>query len=72
MTHAARRLAELDRIARQRPLTDDEQREVMLRARQERRNITRRLQYWINPDYRDAQVRRVRAYRAGLNEAATC
>lgn len=68
MTYAERRLAELDALSRERELTDAEQREVMLRAKQDRRNRTRKQRYWIDPDYRAQHVSRMRAVRSG----ATC
>ena len=63
MTYAARRLAELEVIGRTRPLTDAEQREVLLRAKQERRNNIRRRLYWLDEDYHRREVERVRTYR---------
>jgi hypothetical protein len=63
VTYPQRRLAELDALSRQRPLTDAEQREAMLRARQDRRNRARKRQYWLDPDYRARQVARAKVYR---------
>lgn len=56
MTYPEARLAELDRINRSRSLTDSEQREAMLRARQLRRNNRRRALYWLDPDYRQRRI----------------
>jgi hypothetical protein len=58
------RITHLDAVARERPLTEAEQREVMLRATQERRNRTRRLRYFLDPDYRQACIARSREARA--------
>lgn len=63
MSYAAARLAELDELSRQRPLTDAEQREVMLRARQERRNATRRRVYAENAAEQEKARERVRQWR---------
>lgn len=63
MTYAALRLAELDALSRQRPLTDAEQREAMLRARQERRNVARRRQYAECEEVRQKARERVRQWR---------
>ncbi len=56
MTRTAARLAELDRISRERSLTDDEQRTVLLLTRRERRNDTRRRLYWLDPEYRQRRI----------------
>lgn len=61
MTVPERRLAELERISRERPLTEAEQAEVMLRANQHRRNEARRRQYRRDPEYRQACLERSRA-----------
>ncbi len=52
MTLPERRLAELQQISRQRELLDEEQREVLLRAKQLRRNAVRRARYESDPAYR--------------------
>lgn len=56
MTFPQRRLAELDAISRQRPLTDAEQREVLLRAKQDRNNRYRRVRYWLDEQYRAVRI----------------
>ncbi len=56
MTLPEARLAELDRINRERSLTDQEQREALLRAKQVRRNIRRRALYWLDPTYRQRRI----------------
>ena len=63
MTYAAIRLAQLDALSRQRPLSDAEQREVMLRARQERRNVSRRRKYAECETERQKARNRVRQWR---------
>jgi hypothetical protein len=60
-TYPERRLAEL--AALRRPLTDDEQREVMLRARQARRNTARNRRYAEDEAYRAKIVSRQQSYR---------
>ncbi len=66
MTKTAARLAQLDTISRERELTDEEQRELMLMAKRERRNRVRKSRYWIDPSYRQQHVDRMRAYRETL------
>lgn len=48
------RLDQLDRIGRRRALTDAEQREVLLRAKQARAHARRREKYASDPTYRAA------------------
>lgn len=64
MTVPERRLAELERISRERPLTEAEQREVMLRANEHRHNEARRRLYRRDPEYRQACLERSRAILA--------
>jgi hypothetical protein len=61
VTLAERRLAELDALDRE--LTDAEQREAMMRARQARNNVSRRRKYFLEPAYRESCIARTRAYR---------
>lgn len=63
MSFAAYRLAELDRISRERPLTDEEQQEVVLRARQDRRNRRRKELYWSDEERRQKAREQVRQWR---------
>jgi hypothetical protein len=63
------RIAHLDAVARERPLTEAEQREVMLRATQARRNRTRRQRYFLDPDYRQACIEKTRAYLSRKKQA---
>ena len=63
MTYAQQRLRELDAIARQRSLSDEEQREAMLRARQDRRNRARKARYWTDANYRAERQEQARQYR---------
>ena len=70
MTLPLRRLAELEAIGRTRSLTDEEQREAMLRAKQDRRNRTRKRTYFLDPDYRRQCIERSRANRRRYSEAA--
>lgn len=63
MTRTEQRLAELTALSRTRSLTDEEQREVMLRAKQERRNRKRKALYWTDPHFRERRIEDARAYR---------
>ena len=58
MTRTAARLAELDRISRERSLTDEEQLAVMYLARMDRRNEHRRARYHSDPAFRESRINR--------------
>jgi hypothetical protein len=63
MTRTEQRLTELVALSRIRSLTDEEQREVMLRAKQERRNRKRKALYWTDPHFRERRIEDAREYR---------
>lgn len=63
MTYAALRLWQLDMLSRERPLTEEEQREVKLRAKQERRNIRRRQVYAQCEETRRRRCEQARRWR---------
>ncbi len=56
MTRTALRLAQLDAISRERELTDEEARTVVLLTKRERRNNRRRSLYWLCPEYRQRRI----------------
>ena len=64
MTYAELRLAQLDAISRARELSEEEQREVMLRAKQDRNNRRRKARYWLDPAYRQHRIQQAREARA--------
>lgn len=63
MTRTALRLAELDRISRERSLTDAEMREVKRLAHLERQCARRRQRYASDPAYRQAYIARAEIWR---------
>lgn len=71
MTRTAARLAELDRISRERSLTDEEQRAVMYLARMERRNGRRRALYHVDEAFRQTRINRDWKRNLRAKEAST-
>lgn len=65
MSLAAYRLAVLDGISRYRELTPDEQREVVTQAQRVRAYEKRRTRYATDASYRDSELERRAALRAG-------
>lgn len=63
MTRTAARLAELDRISRERSLTDDEASEVKRLAHLERQCARRRERYSADPSYRRKMIDRAVSWR---------